>query len=151
MSSSSIGSPLARGDAADRPFRFRPAEPRLLGLDRLTTPFLLGGRVPRLDDELLLQLAGRPVHSAGTDFLAIAELGGERLEEQGLLRRRDRRALPRPPPFKSGDRIVVTKGPFQGLQGLHSGLSASQREIVLLAFLGGQRRVVVPAGSIAPC
>jgi transcriptional antiterminator RfaH len=65
------------------------------------------------------------------------------LDERGLI------TLPRPPGFRAGDKVLVTKGPFQGLGGLHTGLSASQREIVLLAFLGCQRRVVVPSGYIA--
>jgi transcription antitermination factor NusG len=59
--------------------------------------------------------------------------------------------LPRPPgrsAFKAGDKIMIAKGPLAGLQGLHTGLSANERETVLLVLLGAQRRVAVPTSFV---
>jgi transcriptional antiterminator RfaH len=58
--------------------------------------------------------------------------------------------LPPPPSpkrraFAKGDKVKIVGGPFAGVAALHTGLSASQREIVLLQMLGGQRQVAVPA------
>jgi transcription antitermination factor NusG len=52
--------------------------------------------------------------------------------------------------FAKGDRILVTGGPLQGVRGLHSGMSAAQREIVLIDLLGRQTRTAIPSAFVAP-
>jgi transcriptional antiterminator RfaH len=47
--------------------------------------------------------------------------------------------LPRPPKFRSGDRVRVRYGPLIDLVGLYAGMKPRQRVEVLLAILGGQR------------
>jgi transcription antitermination factor NusG len=56
-------------------------------------------------------------------------------------------ALPPPPAprlWRKGDRVTVNVA-GTSFKGLHTGLSARQRETVLVAMLGAQRRVVVPS------
>jgi transcriptional antiterminator RfaH len=63
--------------------------------------------------------------------------------------------LPPPPGvsrhrFVKGEPVRIVAGPFAGLGAIHSGMSASQREIVLLTLLGGQRRVAIASDLLAP-
>ena len=66
-----------------------------------------------------------------------------RTDERGIIR------LPPPPGPKrrrriaAGTKVSIIGGPFQGLHGLHTGLTAREREIVLLDLLGAQRRVEI--------
>jgi hypothetical protein len=46
--------------------------------------------------------------------------------------------------WRKGDRVTVNVA-GTSFKGLHTGLSARQRETVLVAMLGAQRRVVVPS------
>jgi transcriptional antiterminator RfaH len=60
--------------------------------------------------------------------------------------------LPPPPGrrrFAKGDEAHITAGPFVGLNGLHTGMSAHAREIVLLNLLGRQTKVAVDRVLIA--
>ena len=56
--------------------------------------------------------------------------------------------LPRPPKFRPGDRLRVTRGPFAGHVGLYAGMKPRERVEVLLAILGGSQRVTLAADSI---
>jgi transcriptional antiterminator RfaH len=53
----------------------------------------------------------------------------------------------KPPPraFKKGEAVKIVGGPFQGVAALHSGMSASEKEILLIAMLGASRRIAVPS------
>jgi transcription antitermination factor NusG len=44
--------------------------------------------------------------------------------------------LPKPPPFRSGDRVRVVRGPFEGHFGLYDGMAPRERIFVLLSMLG---------------
>ena len=46
--------------------------------------------------------------------------------------------------FAKGDSVRIVGGPLQGVTALHSGMSASEKEIVLIAMLGAPRRIAVP-------
>jgi transcriptional antiterminator RfaH len=54
-----------------------------------------------------------------------------------------------PPPgsirrrFVKGEPVRIVAGPFAGLSAIHSGMSGSAREIVLLELLGGPTRVAI--------
>jgi transcriptional antiterminator RfaH len=52
--------------------------------------------------------------------------------------------LPRKPRFVLGDKVRVTGGPLNGLDGLYAGMGAKERAAVLIQMLGSQRRVEVP-------
>jgi transcriptional antiterminator RfaH len=56
--------------------------------------------------------------------------------------------LPRPPKFRSGDRVRVIHGPFAGHVGLYAGMKPRERVEVLLAVLGGAQRVTLSADSV---
>ncbi|MBV8444095.1 MAG: hypothetical protein JO312_26650 [Hyphomicrobiales bacterium] len=66
-----------------------------------------------------------------------------RADDHGIIR------LPSPKRFAPGAKVRVTTGPLAGFDGLYVGMSSQEREIVLLTMLGAQRRVTVPAGSLA--
>ena len=56
--------------------------------------------------------------------------------------------LPRPPKFRPGDRLRVTRGPFAGHVGLYAGMKPRERVEVLLAILGGSQRVTLSADAV---
>jgi transcriptional antiterminator RfaH len=56
--------------------------------------------------------------------------------------------LAQPPGMKVGDRVRVLGGPLVGFAGLYAGQAPHERVAVLLAVLGGQRRVVLPKGDV---
>jgi transcriptional antiterminator RfaH len=70
----------------------------------------------------------------------IADLKGR--ETGGLI------DLPKPPKFRPGDRLRVTRGPFAGHVGLYAGMKPRERVEVLLAILGGSQRVTLAADAV---
>ena len=46
--------------------------------------------------------------------------------------------------FAKGERVKILAGPLQGFAALHTGLSAAEKEILLIGMLGAQRRIAVP-------
>jgi transcriptional antiterminator RfaH len=53
-----------------------------------------------------------------------------------------------PARFKRGDRVRVTRGPFEGHLALYDGMAPHERVAVLLALLGGRQRVTLPRGDV---
>jgi len=51
--------------------------------------------------------------------------------------------------FTPGATVEIAGGPFYGLTGVYVGMSARERELVLLNVLGAARPVAVPAGLLA--
>jgi transcriptional antiterminator RfaH len=49
-----------------------------------------------------------------------------------------------------GAKVAIVDGPFRGLEGVYAGMSARERELVLLNVLGGPRPVAISAGLIVP-
>jgi transcriptional antiterminator RfaH len=56
--------------------------------------------------------------------------------------------LPKPPKFRSGDRLRVIHGPFAGHVGLYAGMKPRERVEVLLAVLGGAQRVTLAVDAV---
>jgi transcriptional antiterminator RfaH len=52
--------------------------------------------------------------------------------------------------YEPGAKVWVTDGPFRGFNGLHTGMSTRDREMVLINILGGPRPVEIAAGLLAP-
>jgi len=44
--------------------------------------------------------------------------------------------------------VIIADGPFRGFSGLHQGMSAHDRELVLINLLG--RQVTISAGLVLP-
>ena len=53
-----------------------------------------------------------------------------------------------PLPFKTGQRVRVSRGTFQGRIGIYAGMSSKQRELVLLELMGQSVQVELPAGKL---
>ena len=72
-----------------------------------------------------------------------------RADDKGVIR------SPPPPPaapkrvFAKGARVKIIAGPFQGLAAVHSGMTAQQRELILLSVLGSTRTVAIASHLIA--
>lgn len=56
--------------------------------------------------------------------------------------------LPRPPKFRTGDRVRILHGPFAGHVGLYAGMRPRERVEVLLALLGAERRLELPKDAV---
>jgi transcription antitermination factor NusG len=53
--------------------------------------------------------------------------------------------------FHLGDPVRITSGPLQGLEGVFDGpMTAAERVLVLLRFLGNERRVTVDVEALEP-
>ena len=52
--------------------------------------------------------------------------------------------------FKKNESVKILAGPFQGVAALHSGLSAAEKEILLISMLGAARRISVPSHLVVP-
>jgi transcription antitermination factor NusG len=68
----------------------------------------------------------------------------------GFVRLPDLPSKARPHVFKRHEKVMIAGGPFQGVQALHSGLSAAGKEFVLLQLLGAPRRIGVPSEMVRP-
>jgi transcription antitermination factor NusG len=59
-----------------------------------------------------------------------------------------------PPPVRRkiaiGARVRIAAGPFGGMTGLYAGISAKDRERVLLHVLGGQREIRIASNLVVP-
>jgi transcription antitermination factor NusG len=51
--------------------------------------------------------------------------------------------------FEKGAAVKIVGGPFQGVTGLHSGMSAAEKEMLLITMLGASRRIAVPSRLVA--
>jgi transcriptional antiterminator RfaH len=67
------------------------------------------------------------------------------------IRKRERNGLvelPKPPPFKAGERVRIGRGAFRGRLGLYDGQPAPERIAVLLQLLGAERRLELAADAV---
>ena len=71
------------------------------------------------------------------------------VDAHGFVRLPDLPSKPRRHVYKRNERVTIIGGPFQGVQALHSGLSAAEKEFLLLKLLGATRRVAVPSSMVA--
>lgn len=62
-----------------------------------------------------------------------------RMDSHGLVH------LPRKPRRIRGDKVMITGGPFAGRLAIYAGMTAKERETVLLTLLGREVRVTVPS------
>ena len=52
--------------------------------------------------------------------------------------------------YEPGAKVEIVDGPFRGFNGLHTGMSTRDREMVLINILGATRPVEISAGLFAP-
>jgi transcriptional antiterminator RfaH len=77
----------------------------------------------------------------------------ERSDADGIIRLAPRPAASLSSParlFTPGARVEIAAGPFRGFEGIYAGMTAHERELVLINILGAPRPVEVAAGSLAP-
>ena len=93
----------------------------------------------------------------GVRQLLMADTKPARLPDEvivDLKRRHDRDGLvrlPSAPPGKAhGDGVRVLRGPFAGALGVFQGMTAHERERILLSFLGRQVAVELPSKDSEP-
>jgi transcription antitermination factor NusG len=71
------------------------------------------------------------------------------IDAHGLVRLPDKPSKPPRRVFEKGAAVKIVGGPFQGVPAIHSGMSASEKEILLIAMLGAPRRIAVPGHLVA--
>jgi transcription antitermination factor NusG len=65
------------------------------------------------------------------------------------LRKRERKGfIQLPLPFKTGQRVRVSRGTFMGQVGIYAGMSGKQREAVLLELMGRTVQIEMRAGNL---
>jgi transcription antitermination factor NusG len=69
----------------------------------------------------------------------------EMIDKHGFVRLPDKPLSPARHVFEKGAAVKIVGGPFLGVAALHSGMSASEKEILLIAMLGAPRRIAVPS------
>jgi transcriptional antiterminator RfaH len=94
----------------------------------------------------LVKFGDSPAHCPDAEIEALIA----RADQDGVIR-----LPPRPLPaprrvFAAGDQVSIVDGPLKGLRAIHSGMSAKEREIVLIDLLGKQTPVAVAAGLVVP-
>jgi transcription antitermination factor NusG len=72
------------------------------------------------------------------------------VNRQGFIRLPDGPSKPARRIFAKGAAVRIVGGPLQGVAALHSGMSAAEKEILLIAMLGAQRPVAIAAHLLAP-
>jgi transcriptional antiterminator RfaH len=72
------------------------------------------------------------------------------IDGHGYIRLPDKPAMPPRRAFWKGEAVRIVGGPFQGVTALHSGMSASEKEILLITMLGASRRIPVPSHLVVP-
>jgi transcription antitermination factor NusG len=70
-------------------------------------------------------------------------------DPHGFVRLPDKPSSPARHVFEKGAQVKIIGGPFQGVAALHSGMSAAEKEILLIAMLGAPRRIAVPSHLVA--
>jgi transcriptional antiterminator RfaH len=73
----------------------------------------------------------------------------ERADADGVIRLDRSRDLARKP-LAVGAKVQIVDGPLKGFRGIYQGMTARDRERVLLEVLGGERRVELPRRSAVP-
>jgi transcription antitermination factor NusG len=71
------------------------------------------------------------------------------IDGRGFIRLPDRPSSPSRRVFEKGASVKIIGGAFQGVSALHSGMSAAEKEILLIAMLGASRRIAVPSHLVA--
>ena len=65
------------------------------------------------------------------------------------LRKRERNGfIQLPLPFKTGQKVRISKGNLTGRVGIYAGMSGRQREAILLELMGQVTKVELPAGKL---
>jgi transcription antitermination factor NusG len=73
------------------------------------------------------------------------------IDGHGFVRLPDKPSKPSRHVFIKGAAVKIIGGPLQGVAALHSGLSAADKEILLIAMLGSSsRRIAVPSHLVVP-
>ena len=89
----------------------------------------------------ILKTGDCPSRMPDSDIEALRNM----IDEHGFVRLPEALSKPNRHVFKKNERVQIIGGPFQGVAALHSGLSAAQKEILLIAMLGAPRRIPVPS------
>jgi transcriptional antiterminator RfaH len=93
----------------------------------------------------LVRFGEQPARCPDTEIAALRS----RIDSTGFVRlpakpSKLRRVIP------AGSAIRIVGGPFEGVPAIYAGQSHGERELILIAMLGGQRRVAVASHLIAP-
>jgi transcriptional antiterminator RfaH len=93
----------------------------------------------------LVRFGDTPAHCPTSEVMALKA----RMDDEGIVR------LSAPPSsrkraYAQGERVRIVAGPFAGLAAIHTGMTAREREIVLINILGATRPVAIAAGFVRP-
>jgi transcription antitermination factor NusG len=93
----------------------------------------------------LLRIGDSPARCPDREIDALKAM----INGHGFIRLPDKHSGPARRVFEKGEAVKIIGGPLEGVTALHSGMSASEKEILLIAMLGASRRVAVPRHLVA--
>jgi transcription antitermination factor NusG len=93
----------------------------------------------------LVRVGDYPARCPDTEIERLKAL----VDGHGFVRLPDKPSSPARHVFEKGAAVKIVGGPFQGVAALHSGMSAAEKEILLIAMLGAPRRIAVPSHLVA--
>jgi transcriptional antiterminator RfaH len=73
-----------------------------------------------------------------------------RSDPDGVVRLQARPLMTSSRVFASGAHVAIAGGPFAGLDAIHTGMTAHERELVLINILGARRPVEIAARFVRP-
>jgi transcription antitermination factor NusG len=97
----------------------------------------------------VIKFGGAPARCPDAEIAALLE----RSDPDGIVRlppRISSRPSPAPLALAPGTAVAIAAGPFRGFEAIHTGMTAHERELVLVNILGAQRPVEIAAGLIRP-
>jgi transcriptional antiterminator RfaH len=77
----------------------------------------------------------------------------DRADPDGVIRLSARPLASQPSPrrvLEKGAPVAIAGGPFRGFAAIHTGMTAQERELVLIDLLGRKMTVAVPADHVVP-
>ena len=89
----------------------------------------------------LVRVGDRPARCPDHEIANLKAL----IDGHGFVRLPEKPSSPARHVFAKGAAVKIIGGPLQGVAALHSGMSAAEKEILLISMLGAARQVAVPA------
>jgi transcriptional antiterminator RfaH len=132
---------IARERRGFRGVRYRVSEPLFRGYIFIANTSIWHPIASTFGIVSLIWQGQRPAVMPDSELQKLKKLE----DDQGFV------CLPRPPAFKTDQKVRVTGGPYSGHVGLWQGSSSKERERILLDFMGRKAKVLIDSCLVETC